>query len=124
MLIYKSGGLETADRRVESHTNYQPSNRTLALDTATPVAYADATVIFCESFERTPHGLRYGGDVPLFLFGTSQPENIRSQLANANYSSDDIAQAFERGHWLHEKYPENAQEAIAYAEHRAQEGRQ
>ena len=117
------GSLETADRRVESPTGHQPA-RTLALNTATPVACDGATVIFCESFEQTSHGLRYGGDVPLFILGASQPENIHSRLANANYHSHDIEQALKRGHWLHENHRTHAREAIAYAEHNAQEGRE
>ena len=116
------GSLETADREVESPTNHQPAHRTLKLDTATPVACDDATVVFCNAFERTSLGQRYAGDVPLFILGASNPGARRSQLTKVNYHHQDIKQALERGRWLHQEYPEHAREAIAYAEHSAKEG--
>ncbi|WP_147464862.1 hypothetical protein [Halococcus sp. IIIV-5B] len=116
------GSLETADREVESPTNHQPAHRTLKLTTATPVACDGATVIFCDSFESTPLGQRYAGDVPLFILGASNPDATSSKLANANYHPQNIEQALKRGHWLHEEYPEHARETIAYAESKANGG--
>ena len=117
MSIETYGSLETADQRVASITDHPQSKRALELDTATPVACTGATVIFCECFERTSNGQRYGGDVPLFIFNVSNEDAVRSQLANANYHDADIGRAFENGCWLSHKSPERAWIAVSYTEH-------
>ncbi|EMA39636.1 hypothetical protein C448_14505 [Halococcus morrhuae DSM 1307] len=116
MSIETHGSLETADRRVASTTDHPQSKQTLTLDTATPVACDDATVIFCECFEQTPHGQRYDGDIPLFILDVSNEDVVRSQLAAANYRDVDIERAFENGRWLHHNSPERVLTAVSYAE--------
>lgn len=116
MSIETHGSIETADRRVASTADQPQSKRTLALDTATPVACTGATVIFCECYTQTPHGQRYDGDIPLFIQNVSNEDAVRSQLAAANYRDVDIERAFENGRWLHHNSPERALTAVSYAE--------